>query len=563
MSMNRHEPFEELISASLRGDLTKEERERLDRHLDTCDECRSTLAAFSDQRRIVSGLRHVAPPRDLSARIRAGIDRRRTSMPWWRRPQVAFAGVGGGLALVAGAMLAFVLINGQRDPVGVASPTASVTASEAPTPSLPAPSASSASSAEPSVTAVPSEPVATPAPEPQVFVALTGPIDNQAMTLRDGATGDTITEIDTPIGEPIAAELSPDGQWLSYIVDVGESGLHEVRATRIAEGVPSDDPDALPPIDSPIAVGESVVLGDSVAGSPFLEHLFWSPDSRSLAFTLIDPDGGGADVWIFQPGSGDIDPLTESGRAYAGSWAFGGSGSSGLWVSEAGQTPRSYLMTLHDDGGPIEPADPADSDFPPAANVFQPIVSPDGELVIFWSGRMDRPGEDWVFVVGGAPWLAENTADGAGGFQFTDARELFGDLTIGQNAFESAGITWGGDSDAYAVWNAAWEGRTQGAYPDITRVYFGHAADPRGLTSGHAIDASDVPEGSLVIDVKVSPTGRHLVITAARPRAGVLETPKAALLLVERNTGDVPDEVEVLGDSDDGWFGPAAFGEGH
>ena len=72
MTMNRHEPFEELISASLTGDLTDAERERLDAHLDTCAACRATLAAFADQRRIVSGLRHIAPPRDLGARVRAG-----------------------------------------------------------------------------------------------------------------------------------------------------------------------------------------------------------------------------------------------------------------------------------------------------------------------------------------------------------------------------------------------------------------------------------------------------------------------------------------------------------
>ena len=81
MTMNRHEPFEELISASLRhGDLTREERQRLDRHLDTCAECRATLAAFSDQRRIVAGVRHVAPPRDLGG-ARSRRDRVRGPRP--------------------------------------------------------------------------------------------------------------------------------------------------------------------------------------------------------------------------------------------------------------------------------------------------------------------------------------------------------------------------------------------------------------------------------------------------------------------------------------------------
>jgi tetratricopeptide (TPR) repeat protein len=104
MSMNRHEPFEELISASLHGDLTADERRRLDTHLDVCDQCRATLAAFSEERRMVAGLRHVAPPRDLGARVRAGIEY--AAVPWWRKPAMIFTAVGGSLAAVAGALLA-------------------------------------------------------------------------------------------------------------------------------------------------------------------------------------------------------------------------------------------------------------------------------------------------------------------------------------------------------------------------------------------------------------------------------------------------------------------------
>ena len=54
MSMNRHEDWEELVSASLTDDLGTEERARLDAHLDGCAACRATLAAFADQRRMVA-----------------------------------------------------------------------------------------------------------------------------------------------------------------------------------------------------------------------------------------------------------------------------------------------------------------------------------------------------------------------------------------------------------------------------------------------------------------------------------------------------------------------------
>ena len=34
-------------------------------------------------------------------------------------------------------------------------------------------------------------------------------------------------------------------------------------------------------------------------------------------------------------------------------------------------------------------------------------------------------------------------ADGAGGYEFESARELFSDVTIDRDAFTSAAITWG------------------------------------------------------------------------------------------------------------------------
>jgi len=565
MNMNRHEPWDELVSASLTGDLSADERRRLDAHLDACAECRSTLAAFSDQRRIVAGLRHVPIPRDLGARVRTGIEGgSRVGLPWWRRPAAIFAGVGGGLAVVAGALLAIVLLNGSPDgPVGESSPTPSgsiVAGSPSPVPSAPPPSASPAESASaPSADATPSVAAVTASPEPDVYLALTGPFDNQALTVRHGPTGETIAEIDTPSGAPIAAELSPDGQWLAYITQLGESGLNEVRATRIGEGVPSDDPEALPPVSSPVTVGETVILGQSVAGAPFLEQLAWASNSQYLAFTLADPEANGTDVWLFQPSIAQPQQITNVDNAYAGSWFPSSGGSSFLWVSTAGAVPMSHLLGFHDSGGgDLAPGDPADNPMASAEGVFQPLLNPNGSVAIYWTGRMEQLGAEWAFIEGGQPYLSEHSA----GFEFGNDRSLFSDLTVGRDAFTSAAIAWGPDGDAYAVWDARWTGIPQGSdgeYPSVSRVYFGHATDPRGLTESHAIDRDDIPTDAWIVDVKVSPTGEHLVVSAARPRGGVLEAPSADLLLVKRNTGDVPDEVFVLGSADNGWFGPAAF----
>ena len=545
MSMNRHEPFEELISASLHGDLTADEQARLDAHLDTCAQCRETLASFSEQRRIMAGLRHVAPPRDLDARVRTGIERGDgADLPWWRRPPVMVAGIGGGLAVVAGALLAIVLLNNAptSPPVGNASPTGSAQPSPAPpTPTAAPPSAQPTEA--PSIAATPVE-TPVPSPEPDVFLALTGSVEDPALDVRDSA-GETLVEADAPVGEPISAELSPDGQWLAYISIRGESGMNEVRVTRIGgEG------------DSPVSVGSTVPLGDSVAGSPFLEHLFWAPDSSALAFTRVSPDDGSIDAWVFRPADGRAEAVTDTGEAYAGSFISDEAFGPLLWISHAAETPTSELVSL---------ADPSDNHFPGAENVFQPIVSPNGELVIFWAGGMREASGEWVFSQGGSPWLAEVATDGEGGYTFEQARPLFGDLTIGREAFESAAIAWGGDSDAYAVWAAAWTGTPQGSggvlYPDPARIYFGHATDAGGLTQGKALDVDDIPADQFVVDVKVSPTGRHLVVTAGHPRAGVLDPPRADLLLITRNLGDVADDVQSVVPDEDGWFGPAAFDE--
>ena len=597
---DRHDLFEELISASLSGELGEDERARLDAHLDGCDRCRATLAAFADQRRIVAGLRHVAPPRDLSARVRTGIQRGATGVvPWWRRPPAIFAGVGGALAAVAGAMLALVLLNGpaEEDPIGQPSSTPSaptVIASRTATPAAATPvttpiatpvatvTASPAPTLPPVVTPVPSGPAATdqatPAPtpvapsatpveaspEPDSYVAVSGPFDNLAVTIRDGATGETQLEVEATPGAVIAAELSPDGQWLSFITELGQSGMTATWATRVAAADEITDPDEAPAVESDVPVGDTVALGEGIAAGPFVRHLAWSSDSRYLAYTLVDPESGATDAWILDASSGEASQATDVGNAHAASWVPGADDTSLLWISTAGETPRSYLRVIDPEAGSITAVDPADSPFPPAEDVFQPLVSPNGAFVIYWTGRMEPMGPEWQFTERGAPWLAQNTADGELGFRFTSSRPLFSDLDVEEDAFSSAAIAWGIDSDAYAAWDVRWTGPAEqawdgGEYPDQRRVYFSRATDSRGITDNHALDRADLPEDATVVDVKPAPTGRHLAITVRLPLPGDLSEPDADLLLVTRNTGDVPDDVVSLRGERTGWFGPATY----
>ena len=91
MTMNRHEPFEELISASLTGDLTEAERRRLDAHLDGCDQCRQTLAAFPTSAGCWPGcgtsLHRATSERGFAPGVESA------SIPWWRKPTTIFTAV--------------------------------------------------------------------------------------------------------------------------------------------------------------------------------------------------------------------------------------------------------------------------------------------------------------------------------------------------------------------------------------------------------------------------------------------------------------------------------------
>jgi hypothetical protein len=587
MTMNRHEPFEELISASLQGDLTADERRRLDAHLDGCEQCRQTLAAFSDQRRMLAGLRHVAPPRDLGARVRAGVEY--AGVPWWRKPTTIFTAVGGTLAAVAGALLALVVLNGTpSNQVGQSSPTPTGPAPTAASTPVSAPvSLPAESTPPPSTDATPGEPtpqpVATPtpaqlaaAPEPDMIVAFqpaTPAGSEPSLTVVDGSSGDIVSEPDPPddptaaTGEPVAAELSSDGTFLAMVSREGLSGMGEVLVTHVGEGVAASPESSAEPTPTPTAaIGETTALGTSIAGSPFLEHLAWSSDSRWLAYTLADPNGGGTDAWVFDTATNEFWQLTAVGDAYAASWVdVPESEVPALWVSRAGESAASYLTeVMTEDGTRAERIDPATNPIESVEGVFQPLISPNGALAIYWRGEMTRQGDEWVFSAGGAPYLAEHRPfDEADDGAFPHERALFSDLTIDRDAFTSAAIAWGTDGDSFAVWNAAWAGLNQasgnGTYPDATRIYFGHATDPGGLKQDHALDRDDLPDGWRVEDVKVSPTGRDLVVMVAAPLAGDLSTPTAELWLVRRNTGDVRDESGPLKADEGVWYGPAVF----
>ncbi|MDQ2853596.1 MAG: zf-HC2 domain-containing protein, partial [Chloroflexota bacterium] len=359
---------DELISGSLSGDLTDAERAELDTHLARCERCRATLAAFKSERRILSGLPMAGPPGDLPARVRSGIEAGRFGAPWWRRP-------GSVVPLLASAATFAAVVLGvvffgklQLGPVGQASGS-------------PQSSPSSVSSSHPTVSGAPSAgPTLPPA-----FLGLGelgylslngGSLQPSHLTFVNDASG---ASIDAGIvsGPPIAASLSPDGQWLAYITQKGETGANEIWVLSLASA-------------------HRTLAGCSLE-IPFGHQLSWSPHGDLLAFTVsaidlgaagacpqpTDPDGT-TRAWLFSVADLRAAPLMEAGpNSYAASFVPFAvpDAPNRLWVSHAGEAPSSELMLI------AWPATSTES-LAKADGVFLPILSPDGNRALFWRGTM-------------------------------------------------------------------------------------------------------------------------------------------------------------------------------
>lgn len=517
---------EELISASLTGDLTELERGELNEHLGTCPSCRETLAAFSEERRLVSGLRMVTPPRDLGARVSSGIESGRLSgSPWWRR-WGSLVAVGASLATVAAAILAVVILgNLTVRPVGQTgspNPSASV---------APSPTESEAAS-----------PSSTPTPGPGLaklgYLSLNGaPLKSLRLTLVNDATGASMSA-GTVSGAPIAAALSPDGSWLAYITEKGETGANEVWALHLSDG-------------------KVVAVGCSQA-APFTDRLAWSPDSLLLAYTLVAVDlgpasgcpandgaPGSADAWVFGVATGERSNITGAGNAYAASFLRDKQAT--LLISWAGESPWTAAVPLF-----------ADPNLQRIDGVFLPLLSPDGNHALFWNGAMTSDGGTWRFARDGMPQIS-------GDFRSTGPASpwlgtpLFTDLVpVGGEAFASGSFAWGPDSDLVAFWNGAWTGAPQsadGTYPSQREIYVGRIS--AGLLSVASRLRLVLGDKERVVDVILTPDGTGAVVTIGQASAGIGDPPSALLELVPLDGG--PTRQIGGGGEPPPWNGPAVF----
>ena len=527
---------EELLSASLTGDLTPAERAQLDAHLAGCAHCRDTLEAFAEERKLISGLREVTPPRDLGARVRAGIEGGAPgTVAWWRRP-ATLVGAFASVATVAAAILAVMVFSDAfPGPVGSTdqpSPSASVSAS----PSVVA-SASVEPSVQPTPTSTPAGPVALE-PGQIGYLQLDGepqsPLD---LGFVNDATAE-VTDLGTASAAPWRAAISPTNEFVAYTVELGLSGANQLLLTRLSDGM-------------------TEVLGCTV-NSAFADRLAWSDDGHYLAYTLqpvdlgesvdcggVTGDGTRSDAWVYDAaGSGEAIQVTDAGNAFVGD--FGTSTDATpypLLVSYAAPQPYTELVDISAANDPTR-----------IDGVFLPLLSPDASRALFWRGEMEQVAEGgWHFLRGGLPYVSGEPVDGQPSWS---GEPLFADLQpVGGAAFESGQFGWSPDGTLVGFWLGEWTGPPQsddGTYPGSKDVYVGPLA---GLLSQDSRIALQLEDLQAVVDVAIDSGAGLALVTVVQPSAGDLAVPASTLYAVPLDDG----EATILG-TGASWTGPAVIG---
>lgn len=536
----RFEPHpDELLSASLSEQLPEAERHQLDAHLAGCERCQQLLAAFADQRRLLSGMRHVPAPSSLAADVEAGLAE--PEVPWWRRPAPLLGALGAAGAVAAGALLAVMLTAGPEEPPVAASPDATPTADATPQPTA-------------TFTAAPT-PAETPVPTPEPvlaageigYLSLTGtPLDPMLELRRSELSGQDarVADLRAESGPPVAASISPDGQWLAYQTFQGGPGWNRAWLVRLADG-------------------HAIDLGET-PGDPFGRQMAWFGASKSLlAYTRLSDPGrptASTDVWVADTVTGETVNVTNNGAAYVGSFI---PNTDLLYVSVSGSSPNSFLVDLTPTDAGVAPVDLATED--PIEGVFQPMLNARGDRVIFWRGVMGEGAEQRIFRTGGMLYV-EEAPDG--GFTW-EGQQLFEDVLAGADAVTDAAVTWSPDGDAFAAWNVRYSGNRgtpEAEYPDPASVYVGRVSTGDLVSrDGMSYRHSNADEPAfLVVDVQFAPGESGslgtLLLTVqldAGSEGGDGPLATAILVRVDPTTG----AEEPLG-AVEGWAGPAVHVEG-
>lgn len=424
----------------LDGPLEPREAAWLDGHLAECAECRAIADAYAANRLELRGLRDFKPlpPRDLWARTAASIEREaghriqreaagRAAMP----PRRFSVGSLAPYALLTGALVVAVVVGStisSRPPNG--------TATAAPPSVAVAPGSSQPVAPVSTPLAVDAGDVAVIAPGPDGGFEMT----NIDVTQVCPATGDdcsaenTSENRDIAIGsKPRAVIISPDddqaivvpndGSGSLYVVDVGGATPTPTTAPTVDPASPSPTASdttpsaslgsAAPPSDSPppsdppsvtvtatpdgrVAIISGVELVDQAAA--------YSPDGRWFAFAAVPTDGSaGPDVFAWQVGSAEAQPLTTDHASVFGSWF----GDQIVGSTVGGENGEPTAFVLDPETGQVSTI--------AGLRAWRPVVDPTGTRAVFWDGTM-RAGSNGAWLPDeGRLVLADVDLEAAGG----------------------------------------------------------------------------------------------------------------------------------------------------
>jgi hypothetical protein len=538
---------DELLSASLTEELSDAERTRVNAHLATCERCRSTLAAFTDQRRLLSGMRHAPAPRELGTRVSTAIAAAPTEEPWWRRPAavvVAFSGA----AVAAAVLLAVVLIGVPTQPQVAASgePTGSPDAESEP------PNATMTAAPSPGVTP-------EPAPEPVLgrgntgYLSMTGTNANPELSLRrqtPQGEDETVVALAPTNQPPVAAVLSPDGQWLAYQTFSWGKGTNHAWLVRLTDG-------------------HTIDLGET-PGDAFGEQMAWFGASKTLmAYTGLteEPAGATTDVWVADTVTGQKVNVTHNGAAYVGSFI---PNTDLLWLSVAGGPgdpggPNSFLVDLTPTDAGVAPVD-LSQEVDVAEGVFQPILNATGDRVIFWRGFMAGEPQYRYFDSSGTLYVEEAVE---GGFSWVGQpmfENLVAEDTVAEpNLLTSASFSWAPDGDTFAVWRVQFGGQTPaaGTFPHPALLYVGRVSTgelSRDQSFSYGDQFVGVPE-TQIIDVGFAEEsgGGTVLLVTVQLDAGSEGNPDAPVPSATVIRVSLADESEESLGPEQAWNGPALW----
>jgi len=206
-------------------------------------------------------------------------------------------------------------------------------------------------------------------------------------------------------------------------------------------------------------------------------------------------------------------------------------------------------------GGSAGSGDQNNADAP---GVFLPLLSPDGNRAIFWTGTMTSNGGSWHFSLGGMPQLSADFRSTGPASQWIGT-PLFTDLVpVGGEAFAHGTVAWSPDSNHLAFWHGAWTGAPQsadGTYPMDTDLYVGSISG--GLLSAASRFAPELTAKGTVVHATFSLSG-DVAMTLGYSSAGIGDPPSAKIT-VSGVSGGAPHEIGG-GVSPPPWDGPAVYG---